>query len=203
MCFLQAQDQRGTKAGTALPKSARAAGPDVAECIPWLMAMGPGGAAQGPKAQPAAAPMHTISAPAPPAAAAAEAAAALVPQSSRSVPAKSAQRSAAAPVPEPAPTPAPAGTTAAPKERRAAPETVGQASPGPKAVSGAGQAGQRGGKAVMDSASSLTGRGRTLRRTVDPAEVDLTPRNRAFLTASMDKAWLVSLLRASCKCLAS
>ena len=158
------------------------------------MAMGPGATAQGPKAQPAAAPVRTVSAPAPPAAAAAEAAAALVPQSSRLASAKRTQRSTAAPAPEPAPTTAPAVTTAAPKEECAAPESVGQASPGPKVVRGAGQAGQRDGKAVMDSASSLTGRGRTLRRTVDPAEVDLTPRKRAFLTASVDKAWLVSLV---------
>lgn len=185
---MQAQEQRGTKACAALPKSARAAGPDVAECIPWLMAMGPGVVAQGPKAQSAAAPLRTVSASAPPAAPAAEAAAALVPQSSRLVLAKRTQRSTAAPAPEPAPTPAPAVTTAPPEEPCTAPESDGQVSPGPKAVPGAGKAGQRDAKAVMDSASSLTGRGRTLRRTVDPAEVDLTPRKRAILTASVDKA---------------
>jgi len=43
------------------------------------------------------------------------------------------------------------------------------------------------GRVVMDSASSMRGRGRTLRRTCDPSEVALTPQKAAYLNLSADK----------------
>lgn len=97
--------------------------------------------------------------------------------------------------------PSRAAAATPPRERRAAAaEATRNRSPGPRTaapVAAAPLLRQRSDKALMDSASSLSGRGRTLRRTCDPAEVKLTPRKAAHLSAAADKACTALLLRSS------
>ena len=69
-------------------------------------------------------------------------------------------------------------------------EAASRASPDTKTLPAAGQPGsngQRPFKALMDSASSMSGRGRTMRRTCDPSEVSLTPCKAAYLSSAADK----------------
>ena len=134
--------------GTANP-----VGPNAAECIPWLSALG---AKPVPKRTPqapltaAAATSHGLHA------------------ARASAPAQRAQQGAAAASPG-----ACAATPA--KERKASQPDAGQ--PG------------RGGQSmVTDSAGSMNGRGRTLRRTSDPTDIMLTPSKKLCLDTSVDKA---------------
>ena len=138
-------------AGMTAP--AKPVGPNAAECIPWLSALGA-----------KAAPKRTSQA-----SLAAAAAASQGPHAARAgVPAQRAQQGAAAA--------APAACAATPAKERPAPQAD------------AGQPGRGGQSMVTDSAGSMNGRGRTLRRTCDPAEVVLTPTKKLCLNASVDKA---------------
>ena len=136
-----------------MPAPAKPVGPNAAECIPWLSALGakaaPKKSRQGPPA--------------------AAAAASCGPQAARaSAPAKCVQQDAAAA--------APAVCAATPAKERLPPQAD------------AGQPGRGVQSVVTDSAGSMNGRGRTLRRTCDPAEVMLTPSKKLCLDASADKA---------------
>ena len=71
------------------------------------------------------------------------------------------------------------------KEQRSPPEPASKASAEAKAQPANGQ--PYPGRVFMDSASSMSGRGRTLRRTCDPSEVALTPQKAAFLNLSAEK----------------
>ena len=170
------QAERAHKAGACrsiVPATARAAEADVTECIPWLMALEsvtqPGaGRSVTPDPQPNSGALRAV-------------------QTARSASAQRTQRSAAP------------GASAARwsmdftgplRAARPVAEAAGRASPDIKALPAAGQlgrTGQRPCKAVIDSASSMSGRGRTMRRTCDPSEVSLTPRKAAYLSSAADK----------------
>ena len=157
-----------------MPATARPARADVTECIPWLMALesvtqpGAAGRSVTPDPQPKPGAPRAV-------------------QTARSASAQRPQRSAAA------------GTSAprwsmdisALRARRPVAEAADRGSPDAKALLPApgqpGRAGQPPRKAVTDSASSMSGRGRTMRRTCDPSEVSLTPRKAAYLNSAADK----------------
>ena len=156
MTFVRMQVQVSGDAwapGAGMTPPARPVGPNAAECIPWLSALG---AKPAPKRSPQA-PLT------------AAAAASHGPHAAQaSAPAQRAQQGAA--------TAAPAACAATPAKERLAPQAD------------AGQPGRDGQSMVTDSAGSMNGRGRTLRRTSDPAEVMLTPSKKLCLDASVDKA---------------
>ena len=172
--MLQAEVARRTSACSSIvPATARPAGADVTECIPWLMALETA-------AQPGAGRSVTPDPQPPPSALRAA-------QTARSASAQRPQRTATGG----ASAPRWSMDVSALRARRPAAETAGRAGPDAKALLPAagqlGRAGQSLCKTVTDSASSMNGRGRTMRRTCDPSEVTLTPRKAAYLSSAADK----------------
>ncbi len=171
------QEESTQRTGTCrsiVPATARSAGADVTECIPWMMALesvtqpGAAGRSVTPDRQPKPGALRAV-------------------QTARSASAQRPQRSAAAG----ASAPRWSIDVSALRARQPVTETVDRPSPDSKALLPApgqlGSAGQPPRKGVTDSASSMSGRGRTMRRTCDPSEVSLTPRKAAYLSSAADK----------------
>ena len=171
------QEEHGRRTSTCrsmVPATAMPAGANVTECIPWLMALesvtqpAAAGRSVTPDPQPKHGSLRAV-------------------QTARSVSAQRLQRSAAAG----ASAPRWSIDVSALRARPPVTETADRASPDSKALLPApgqlGRAGQAPRKTVTDSASSMSGRGRTMRRTCDPSEVSLTPRKAAYLSSAADK----------------